>query len=615
MGNCEGTKNSVKNKNEPYKIENKTINLNTTNENEKINECDTKHAPLITESSSEILYNSIVRINISNKLEGTGFFIKFKIKGKQIKCLLTCNHVINDEYINSKEIIDIYYGKVNQEINKKIKLDKNIRLIKTYKAPIDITLIQIIKSDNIPEDKYLFPDYNYKNGFEFYNNKNNNFYMAGYPKIGGKKAERAISSGKIRNIDKFEFEHTLDSRYCSSGSPICLIENNCVVGIHKQGNLKKSINYGTFIGIIMNDFENYKQNEEHSFHFSNIKKESEIINREVISNICLLDNKDISKDKFIIVASIHEINIYFLESKKLKFKIQLPNPLNILYIGTDINTNDAYPIEDFRFNKLEIVDKKYYEKLIPNSFLLIKSRFKIEVNLEKNKAKILETLDDFGDIFKKRFSEKILATAYISNLDIFVVSESKLFDIYNNIYFFKKDFKLIKRYENMFWIKRIFDNNKCFVTYSYMRDGSTSSVYDINDNYKKLYEKQCYHLGNLSFIDNNRFLVIPLEGCAYTFLNLENFSEKMIFRNYEHFNDRKMIVHKLKDKKYLQCHINDCGGKKENFEIIEEKREGEFTVIEESKDNNILGNNLLFFNNNFIISWNDGENIINFLIY
>ena len=89
----------------------------------------------------------------------------------------------------------------------------------------------------------------------------------------------------------------------------------------------------------------------------------------------------------------------------------------------------------------------------------------------------------------------------------------------------------------------------------------------------------------------------------------------MSFGNYEHFNENKMIVHKLKDKKYLQCHVNDYNGKKEEFEIIEEIREGEFTIIEESKNNNILGNNLLFFNNNFIISWNDGEIIINFLKY
>ena len=65
----------------------------------------------------------------------------------------------------------------------------------------------------------------------------------------------------------------------------------------------------------------------------------------------------------------------------------------------------------------------------------------------------------------------------------------------------------------------------------------------------------------------------------------------------------------------MQCHLKDYSGKKEDFEIIEEKREGEFTIIEESKNNNILGDNLLFFNNNFIISWNDGENIINFLKY
>ena len=129
------------------------------------------------------------------------------------------------------------------------------------------------------------------------------------------------------------------------------------------------------------------------------------------------------------------------------------------------------------------------------------------------------------------------------------MSKSKLEDFSNhNIYFFNKDFKLIKRYEIMFGIDKIFDNNKCFVTYIYWRDNSTSTVYDINDNYKKLYEKKCFHLGNLSFIDNNRFLVIPPEGSAYTFLNLENFSEKMIFGNYEHFNEFQMIVHKLKIK-------------------------------------------------------------------
>ena len=50
---------------------------------------------------------------------------------------------------------------------------------------------------------------------------------------------------------------------------------------------------------------------------------------------------------------------------------------------------------------------------------------------------------------------------------------------------------------------------------------------------------------------------------AYTFLSLEHFSEKMILGNREDFFcERNMIVHKLKDKKYLQCRSDIQVGKK-----------------------------------------------------
>ena len=50
---------------------------------------------------------------------------------------------------------------------------------------------------------------------------------------------------------------------------------------------------------------------------------------------------------------------------------------------------------------------------------------------------------------------------------------------------------------------------------------------------------------------------------AYTFLNLENFSEKMILGNRDDFFcKRNMIVLKLKDKKYLQCRSDIQVGKK-----------------------------------------------------
>ena len=142
--------------------------------------------------------------------------------------LFIVNDIISEDYIKFNSIW-IRYSKANKTFTK-INLNNSGRIIKVFNSPINIILIKILKSDNIPEDKYLFPDYNYKNGFEYYKDKS--FYMAGYPKFSGKKVERCICSGKINEIDEFQFEHTLDSRSSSSGSPICLIDNKCIVGIH-----------------------------------------------------------------------------------------------------------------------------------------------------------------------------------------------------------------------------------------------------------------------------------------------------------------------------------------------------------------------------------------------
>ena len=62
---------------------------------------------------------------------------------------------------------------------------------------------------------------------------------------------------KIKRVfNNFEFEHTLDTRPGSSGSPICLINNRCVIGIHKSGDKNTFINQGTFLGEIIDSLEN-----------------------------------------------------------------------------------------------------------------------------------------------------------------------------------------------------------------------------------------------------------------------------------------------------------------------------------------------------------------------
>ena len=221
-------------------------------------EIATNHAAQIPESAYIKLLNSIVRIKA--KGQGTGFLLKFKKKNKQFFSLFTNHHVIPEDLVNSKTIINIEYGIKGSETIKQIKLDKNQREIFCFEKPKDVTVIEILESDNIPEDKYLLPDINYKNeGFNIYSNCD--FYLAGYPSVDDiynqYKGERHLSSGKIKNIfNNYEFEHTLDTRSGSSGSPICLISNKCAIGIHKSGNKNTFINKGTFIGTILDELEN-----------------------------------------------------------------------------------------------------------------------------------------------------------------------------------------------------------------------------------------------------------------------------------------------------------------------------------------------------------------------
>ena len=222
-------------------------------------EISTKHATQIPESAYIKLLNTIVRIEVKGG-QGTGFFLKFKKKDKIFFSLFTNYHVISKDLVNSKDTISIYYGPKGEETRKAIKLDESQREIFCFEKPKDVTIVEILKSDNIPEDKYLLPDMNYKNGgFNMYSESD--FYLAGYPSVDDiyneYEGERHVSSGKIKRVfNNFEFEHTLDTRPGSSGSPICLINNRCVIGIHKSGDKNTFINQGTFLGEIIDSLEN-----------------------------------------------------------------------------------------------------------------------------------------------------------------------------------------------------------------------------------------------------------------------------------------------------------------------------------------------------------------------
>ena len=140
MGVCDSANNKLEKSNQNY----------TSKENKGVNEVDTKHAATIPESVTDKLFNSIVRIEIEND-RGNGFFIE--IKEINAFFMFTNYHLINQTLVDSKAFISIYYGKKDNEIKKVIKLDKDERFIKCFEEPIDITVIEILKEDEIPETK------------------------------------------------------------------------------------------------------------------------------------------------------------------------------------------------------------------------------------------------------------------------------------------------------------------------------------------------------------------------------------------------------------------------------------------------------------------------------
>ena len=186
---------------------------------------------------------SICKITFTNnedqKSYGTGFFMIYE----SLKCLISVYHVINENLINKSIEIEIFN-------NEKFNLDLQSRFIKFFKQPKDISIVEIKDSDGIKDIEYLNYDKNNKEGYSQY--KGMEVLSLGYPNGG----DLSIGSGKIININGYEFEHNIPIEEGSSGSPIILFNLEKVIGIHKHGDLEKRVNVGTFIGEIFDEIKN-----------------------------------------------------------------------------------------------------------------------------------------------------------------------------------------------------------------------------------------------------------------------------------------------------------------------------------------------------------------------
>jgi V8-like Glu-specific endopeptidase len=229
------------------------------------------------------LCETIMRIENENKIS-TGFFIKININKKKHNYIITSAYSITKEDIDSKITISFFYSdkketETEKETEKQIELDNNKRFIKCFiDDDIDATIIEILPEDDIPEDKYLYPDLNYKSGFDNYMHENK-IFTAGYPDIGPYKDEKHYSGGEIigiRYINKhnYHFYHKCSTKEGSSGSPL-VNDKFQVVGIHYGCNKKMTENFGFFVGAII-DILNGECEENKSNFKEKIQKDVKI---------------------------------------------------------------------------------------------------------------------------------------------------------------------------------------------------------------------------------------------------------------------------------------------------------------------------------------------------
>ena len=198
-----------------------------------------------TEKILDQMNNSICRIND----KGTGFFVKFPYKSILLAALITNIQVINIFDILCNRNMSISLN--NDKKIKIIKLDNN-RLMYTNEK-LDITIIEIKENlDNLNNDyleledniiNYLKLDKIKLNKKESPNYLDESIYILNYLKSN----DIYVSYGKLININNNDLYHNCNIKGESSGSPILLLNNQKLIGIHCNSSKHNKFNKGTLL--------------------------------------------------------------------------------------------------------------------------------------------------------------------------------------------------------------------------------------------------------------------------------------------------------------------------------------------------------------------------------
>ena len=224
-------------KNATYYKEGKFLSENNFDKN-KINEIRKNNLEKLTKKQLFIL-KSICKI-VSKRFYGGfgfGFLIKLSKNEKPFYCLMTNEHIINYNMINSKETVRIIFD----DWERVIVLNKEKRLIQSFSL-LDITIVEILKEyDGIDESYFLQP---------YLENPNDLKYEKTFVQFPN-GLSRDFSDSPILKLSKYEI-FFYDNKKFSSGCPIFLEDSIKVLGIYTSSVRRTGKSIGNLIFPILN---------------------------------------------------------------------------------------------------------------------------------------------------------------------------------------------------------------------------------------------------------------------------------------------------------------------------------------------------------------------------
>ena len=171
---------------------------------------------------------------------GTGFICRIPYPNNLnlLPVLITCNHVLKNEYVEPGAKIKILFeGK-----EKILEIDNNRKTYKSLEEEYDTTIIEIKNEDGFDFKNFLEVDeIIYSDNLDEIL-KNKTVYVIHYPNL----EEIKYSVDVINLVEQYKIRHFCSTDHGSSGSPLLNLDTFKVIGIH-SGNVKKNYNLATII--------------------------------------------------------------------------------------------------------------------------------------------------------------------------------------------------------------------------------------------------------------------------------------------------------------------------------------------------------------------------------